>query len=604
MLKTLLFTMGIVWVSSVQQLFGAEIQYKDVMVHLKMTDPAPISVTVRDYTNVQFVIPDNTPAYDIQLVKAPDCAVQLAWKNAANNNFFLYIGKADCKQTSFSLSIVDRTKRKSPLISFNVSQAESPPIKKEFTTRLSKNEIKLGESVILQVSGGKSPYHVSGSCTGAKPNEYDQCMKVERLADDSFKLTPLKIFLDAEKCNFMATVQDSTNTPGTASFNVVNPNWKPKDKLRLYYVNYPDFKGMTRIEAEGLVKKEGFSNVTFVEAAPEMHNQIGKVIKQDPIPGTKTFQRFDSPNEDPGAARKQLYAHPIVLTIGSKGSFVPDMLLKTEAEAVNLIKNAGFVPRVVYYPETISGMVGKVKNSEPLPHRSLSPGGTVTLTVGRSSFDMPNVVGTPLAHATQNLDLISKAKSLNLKYTVTTKDTPNPADDGKVFDQNPKAGSALAPGTAIALSAYRWVYQMPNFTGKTDREAFAALNQVNSSRPGFIKMSATQTKDSADQTDNDRIHDQNPKPGTIVQPGTTAIFYTYRYKPSAPATPSASYIVPNVVNKYEHDAAREIQSAGGKLLRTQYILSNQSRNGRVVAQSIPAGTKTTEAVGLTVGKFR
>lgn len=368
------------------------------------------------------------------------------------------------------------------------------------------------------------------------------------------------------------------------------PVFGSDDEWKYYSYKFPNVIGKSRSEAEQLFKANGYQ-VTIVEGKPQLSTQIGKVIDQDPK-GEQTHIILGK------------WKKPIVLTIGADGGFVPDTLLKTESEAVNLVKKAGYVPRVVYYPETVGGMVGKVKNSEPLPHRALPPGATVQLIVGRSSFDMPNLIGAPLAHATQSLDMISQAKSLNLKYTVATKDTQNMADDGKVFDQNPKTGAALAPGSAVALSVYRWVYPMPNFTGMTDKEAFAALNQVNSSRPGFIKMSAAQTKDSANQKDHDRIHDQNPKPGTIVQPGATAIVYTYKYQPSAPAAPATAYVVPNVVNKNEHDAAREILKAGGKLLPTQYTLTSSSRSGRVMAQSIPAGTKTAEGVCLTVGKSR
>jgi beta-lactam-binding protein with PASTA domain len=220
-----------------------------------------------------------------------------------------------------------------------------------------------------------------------------------------------------------------------------------------------------------------------------------------------------------------------VLTIGGKGSFVPDVLLKSEGEAVGLLKTAGFTPQVSYYAETSGGMVGRVKTTEPLPYRALPPGGAVKLLVGRASFDMPNLAGMLRPQASQVLEQISAVKGLGLKPTVVTRETGAIAEDGKVFDQTPKAGAPLAPGTPVTLHVWRWVYTMPNFIGMTDREAFAILNQINAQRPGFIKLSATQTRDAAREADNNRIHDQSPKAGTIVPPGATAFFQTYRYKP-------------------------------------------------------------------------
>ena len=107
-------------------------------------------------------------------------------------------------------------------------------------------------------------------------------------------------------------------------------------------------------------------------------------------------------------------------------------------------------------------------------------------------------------------------------------------EDGKVFEQSPKAGAGLAPGAQITLGVYRWQYPMPNFIGMTDREAFNVLHQVNHNRPGFVRMSATQTRDTAVPGEQDRIHEQTPKPGSIVTPGTTVMLYTYAYK--APAS--------------------------------------------------------------------
>ena len=47
--------------------------------------------------------------------------------------------------------------------------------------------------------------------------------------------------------------------------------------------------------------------------------------------------------------------------------------------------------------------------------------------------------------------------------------------------------------------------------------------------------------DAAREADNDRIHQQEPKAGTIVTPGATAFFQTYRFKrPLVPNRPNVT----------------------------------------------------------------
>ena len=71
-------------------------------------------------------------------------------------------------------------------------------------------------------------------------------------------------------------------------------------------------------------------------------------------------------------------------------------------------------------------------------------------------------------------------------------------------------------------------------------------------------------------------------------------------KPEVAAKPVA---VPNVVGMTEHEAVITLNKTGLKNNPTKYVsTSKQGYWGKVVEQSIKAGTKTTEAISITVGR--
>ena len=102
----------------------------------------------------------------------------------------------------------------------------------------------------------------------------------------------------------------------------------------MYYYTVPDVRGMLKAAAESTLKAKGY-DVTFVEVPAENYTLAGKVIKQEPFGFYGPF-----------VEKKKTIL--VTLSIAGKGSFVPDTLLKTEAEAVATVKKAGYVPKVEY----------------------------------------------------------------------------------------------------------------------------------------------------------------------------------------------------------------------------------------------------------------
>lgn len=234
----------------------------------------------------------------------------------------------------------------------------------------------------------------------------------------------------------------------------------------MYYYDIPDVRNLPKAECEKALKaKKYFTEIIWVEVEAPMYTQIGKCQGTEPfgmifVVEPKNF--------------------PIKVKIATKGNFVPMTLLMPEAAAIDAVKKAGYVPKVEYYSEEITNMVGKVKASQPEPYRNLAKGGTVLLKVAKPGYPMPDFIGKHAGGALQTIQQLNNVKKLALKGTVVPGKTTNVAqDDQKVYEQSPAAGSVLSAGSEIKLSAYKYVKPgtviMPNLIGKTEKEAVATL---------------------------------------------------------------------------------------------------------------------------------
>ena len=245
----------------------------------------------------------------------------------------------------------------------------------------------------------------------------------------------------------------------------------------MYYYNVPDVRGMDRAKAEIPLKAKEY-DIKFIEIPPPNSSWIGIVSKQEPVGYYGPF------------AEKQGRI-TVTLTVFGKGSFVPYTLLMTEAEAVNTIKKAGFVPKVEYYVNQTQGMAGKVWTTNPPPSIGLPPGGTVVLQVAKPGQAMEDFIGKHAAGVPQWTAEINRIKSLGLKATVIQdKTTGVPQEDQKVYAQTPAVGTVLVAGSEIKVSAYKYVAPvvlppkptpmaiMPGLVGQTEQDATAFLTKA------------------------------------------------------------------------------------------------------------------------------
>ncbi len=245
----------------------------------------------------------------------------------------------------------------------------------------------------------------------------------------------------------------------------------------MYLYRIPDVRGMSKAQAEATLKAKQYG-VKFVEVEAQEYPQLGKVTNQVPAGGGYFF-----PEKERDIT--------VTLSVATKGSFVPMTLLMTEAAAVNEVKKAGYVPKVEYYSEESSGMVGKVKVSDPQAYRNLAKGGTVTLKVGTAAHVMPNVVGNNANSAKQIIDQLSSVKRLNLKTSIAKgKATTLQQEDQKVYEQSPAPGTVINSGTEVNLTVYVYTPPPPpppkttpgpimsDLTGKPLQEAVSFLDKA------------------------------------------------------------------------------------------------------------------------------
>jgi beta-lactam-binding protein with PASTA domain len=249
----------------------------------------------------------------------------------------------------------------------------------------------------------------------------------------------------------------------------------PPCEAVMYYYNVPDVKWMSKEQAEATLKAKQYG-VNFVDIEAQDYSQVGKVIKQVPAPGMQIY------------VEKQKTI-TVTLSVAANGSFVPMILLMTESAAIDAVKKVGYVPKVEYYSEEVSAMVGKVKTSDPLPYRNLAKGGTVTLKVGTAAYVMPNLVGNPADGAKQVIDQINSIKKLSLKSSITKgRTTTVPQEDQRVYEQSPAPGAILTVGAEVKLSVYVYAPPPPpkptpgmvmsGLTGKPVQDAVSVLDKA------------------------------------------------------------------------------------------------------------------------------
>ncbi|MDI3421001.1 Stk1 family PASTA domain-containing Ser/Thr kinase [Streptomyces luteolus] len=258
-------------------------------------------------------------------------------------------------------------------------------------------------------------------------------------------------------------------------------------------VAVPDMVGLTLDEAEQRAKN---GDVKLSVERAECEDQAkGKICSQKPEDGeVEKFSAID-----------------VVVSTGAPKATVPDVQGLTYAKAKAQLEDKGF--SVDRENEESERTPGTVIGQDPEGDTEREKGSTITLTVAAKPAQetVPDVIGKPVAEATQQLEANG--------FTVETQEVPR--DDvpaGQVVEQTPKGNTEADPGSKVTLTVAKAAeqVQVPALTGQKLKDARKALQDAGLT-PGNVT--------SGPQEPGALVVTTDPPAGTQV-PGSTTVNFT------------------------------------------------------------------------------
>lgn len=325
----------------------------------------------------------------------------------------------------------------------------------------------------------------------------------------------------------------------------------------------PDVLGLPVAEARRTVEAYGF---TAGEAEPRITGRepVGTVIEQRPPPGGRL----------PARGR-------IGLVVEAEPSTVPDLSGLPLAEAERRLAAARLKPDVARAEITGARRPGEVLRQQPAPGTEAPVGSLVLLWVEAQSVEVPALVRGDLRRAEELL------RRAGLQGRTETRLVEGAAD-GLVLEQRPAPGTPVPPGTVVELLVAERAVRVPDLVGSSQRVLSRAL--------GSVDLAIGQVSSRPERSPPGTILEQNPRPGTLVRPGTPV-----HVTVAAPCT------VPDVRRMTQKAAVEALSRAnlGARVVQAQsdgYFRQSQPQQVRVVAQDPPPGARVQcgSAVLVTV----
>jgi serine/threonine-protein kinase len=263
----------------------------------------------------------------------------------------------------------------------------------------------------------------------------------------------------------------------------------------------PNATGMKAETARQMFEKQGWK-VNIEERPVGDSRQAGMVLQQVPPPGTQVQQKNQ----------------PVTLVVGKAQETVQvpqvaGMKLQEAQAALAKVKlNAQVSSQPVANPQQNGVVIGQ----RVAPGTTVAPGSMVPVTVGAYTAParpaVPNVTGMPVAEAQKTL------AAGRLNAVVSLENVTDQGKKGIVLKQQIAAGTALDPGSQVPLVVGRYVepLRVPSVVGMKGEQAKAVLEQAK------LKMNAG-ARTVQDRTKIGTVLDQNPAPGTAVEPGSQVI---------------------------------------------------------------------------------
>ena len=197
-------------------------------------------------------------------------------------------------------------------------------------------------------------------------------------------------------------------------------------------VTVPNLAGMTQTEAESALAT---ANLVMGTLTVEFSDIVaaGLVLRQTPGPGSSTAS---------GATVA------VVISKGPQTAVVPNVAGMTQAAAQETLAAAGLLPGDMTREYSDIVAAGLVIDQTPGPGTAVALGSTVAVVLSRGpqNVPVPDVVG--MSQVAAQYRIIAAGLALG---TVTTQQSATIAA-GLVIEQDPAAGLAKPPGTAVNLT--------------------------------------------------------------------------------------------------------------------------------------------------------
>jgi serine/threonine-protein kinase len=260
-------------------------------------------------------------------------------------------------------------------------------------------------------------------------------------------------------------------------------------------VQVPAVIGLTKDEATSQLSELGFKVLATEEPSDTI--EAGRVLSQNPGPGSKT---------DKAATVK------IAVSTGVEKIDVPDVVGKTQEEAVNALTAAGLKTKVTT-AEDPNAAEGTVATQQPGAGEKVLKDAEITITVskGKGEEIVPDVEGQALAAAQQAL------QDAGFRIGGPKKVASSTVPAGDVISTDPAGGSSVKKGSVVTITVSTGVQQVtvPSVIGQQEATATNSL-----SAKGF-DVNVVTTPVTAASGKVGRVTAQTPAGGGTAASGST-----------------------------------------------------------------------------------
>ncbi len=286
-------------------------------------------------------------------------------------------------------------------------------------------------------------------------------------------------------------------------------------------VTVPALTSLPQTQAEARIARAGLK--ASASQASSTTVAAGNVISQTPKPGAevKKGSRVD-----------------IVVSTGPGSLGMPNVVGKSEAQALAALQAAGLKPTTQAQAST-KVKQGTVISTDPSAGTELEEGSPVTVVVssGPQQVSVPEVTGSSEAEAKAAL------KAAGLTLGAVTRQPSGEVAAGTVLSQSPATGTQLAAGQPVALTVAQAPKEVavPEVLGQSETQAAAALG-----RAGFNPKSVSRAVTNPAQVGI--VLKQSPAGGHTAPRGATVTIAVGELQTGTVTTPTTTTTTPSTTS--------------------------------------------------------